>query len=384
MNLDAHFFTCELLNDVVPFWMRHCPDKNNGGYLTCFGRDGSVYDTEKFMWMQWRVVWTLAELCHKVGRRDEWLELAVNGFEFLTRHGKDGEGRYYFSLRRDGVPSSAPHSVFSDCFACMGAAALFRITGDDAHRSEAESAFAQYSSRCLAPKGEWNKRMPGARNYHALSFPMIKINLAMVMGECLGGDSYDDEMRRLISLVFNTFWNEDLRLMFENVPIEGGFDLDSPTGRHLNPGHVLEAMWFVMAAAERIGEPCAAEKAAEIILATLEHGWDKEHGGLFYFMDALDKPHVELQADMKLWWVHCEAIIAALMAHARFGDSRFKDWFERLCEWTWPRFSDPAYGEWFGYLDRSGRPTTMMKGGKWKCFFHLPRMLLRCNELLSK
>lgn len=383
MELTAKFFEKELLENVVPFWTRHCPDKEHGAYFTCLDRDGSIFDTEKFMWMQWRIVWMLAELCHRVERRPEWLELARNGYEFLTRHGKDAQGRYYFSLRRDGVPTSAPHSAFSECFASMGSAALFRITGEAAHRLEATSAFHQYVARHANPKGEWSKQMPGARPYHSLAFPMIKINLALVMAECLGETGYDDDIRSAIRFVLASFWNEERRIMFENVPVEGGFDLNSMTGRHLNPGHVLEAMWFIMQAAERVGDRQAAEQAADIALATLEYGWDKEYGGLYYFMDALGKPHIELQANMKLWWVHCEAIVAALMAHRLTGDKRFQVWFERLCEWSWQHFDDPEHGEWYGYLDRRGEPASLQKGGKWKSFFHLPRMLLRCRMVMD-
>jgi N-acylglucosamine 2-epimerase len=60
------------------------------------------------------------------------------------------------------------------------------------------------------------------------------------------------------------------------------------------------------------------------------------------------------------------------------------DWFYKIDEWTWKRFPDPEYGEWFGYLNRRGEPTLMLKGGKWKTFFHLPRALLECSERLAK
>ena len=45
----------ELLNSVILFWGEHCLDKEDGGYFTFLDRDGSVYDTEKYMWMQRRM-----------------------------------------------------------------------------------------------------------------------------------------------------------------------------------------------------------------------------------------------------------------------------------------------------------------------------------------
>ena len=47
----------ELLDDIVPFWERYSVDREFGGFVTCLDRDGSVYDTFKHLWMQWREVY---------------------------------------------------------------------------------------------------------------------------------------------------------------------------------------------------------------------------------------------------------------------------------------------------------------------------------------
>jgi len=376
-------YSDELSGNVIPFWEKNCPDGRYGAYFTCLDRDGTVYDTDKYMWMQWRIVWMFCELYSKIGANREWLKLARNGFDFLTKYGKDGQGRYYFCLHRDGTPSIAPYSVYSECFACMGAAALFKATGDKEARFEAMSAYAQYLSRCDNPKGEWNKAI-SPLSYKSLGFYMMKANLSLIMLECLGEEKSIPELKDTSDLIFRTFWNEDRKQMFENVPGNGGFDLDSMTGRHLNPGHVLEAMWFLMNAVRFTGDKSVIDKASEVIISTLDFGWDKKNGGIYYFMDACGKPHVELQWDMKLWWVHCEAIIAVLTAYRLTGRKEFRVWFEKIDDWTWKHFPDPEHGEWFAYLNRIGEPTAMMKGGKWKTFFHLPRMLLTSSEILGK
>ena len=150
----APLYAKVLREDVIPFWMRHGPDREQGAYFTCLDRDGSVYDTTKFMWMQWRVVWMLSELYNKLERNPEWLALAANGLHFLRQHGRDNQGRYYFALARDGRPLVAPYSVFSECFAVMGCAAYHRASGDVGAREEALRAFRGYLAREDRPKGE--------------------------------------------------------------------------------------------------------------------------------------------------------------------------------------------------------------------------------------
>ena len=78
----AQQYKSELLDRVMPFWMEHSIDKEMGGYFTCLERDGEVFDTDKFVWLQGREVWMLATLYNKVEKKAEWLEAAIQGAEF--------------------------------------------------------------------------------------------------------------------------------------------------------------------------------------------------------------------------------------------------------------------------------------------------------------
>ena len=62
MRARARPYEEELLGSVMRFWERHCVDREHGGYLGCLDRDGTVYDTTKYLWMQWRIVYAFAAL----------------------------------------------------------------------------------------------------------------------------------------------------------------------------------------------------------------------------------------------------------------------------------------------------------------------------------
>lgn len=372
----------ELLDSVIPFWEMHCWDKKYGGFFTFLDRDGSIYDTDKFMWMQWRIVYMFATLYMTRYKRENWLTLAEKGFNFLSTHGKDDNNWYYFALNRTGTPIVAPYNVFSEAFAVMGAAALFRATGKDIYRQEALSAMKTYLSRVDNPKGRWNKAMPGKTKWLNLGYYMILANLGTVLRNCLNISKYDTQVDDAIKMIMDYFWNEKYDVIFENINPDFSFDLNSCDGRHLNPGHGLEGMWFVLEFAETNNRPDLISRASNAIKSILKFGWDKKYGGIYYFMDVLGKPHLELQWDMKLWWVHNEALIASLYAYKCTGDKMFLDWFKKIHDWTWAHFRDPD-SEWYGYLNRRGEPTHSLKGGKWKTFFHLPRCLLKCITLMK-
>jgi N-acylglucosamine 2-epimerase len=378
----------ELLDSVIPFWEKNCVDNQFGGFFTMLDQDGSVYDTEKYMWMQWRIVYMFATFAEAAlgtaEQKESWLNIAKKGFDFLVKNGKSPDGSYYFALNQEGVPSVAPYNIFSDCFAAMGAAALFKATGDELYKQEAESATRSYIKRMDNPKGFWEKSLSGRQKRLNLGHFMILANLGTVMKECLGTNDFDEETEKAVHSVMDKFWNDEFKIVFENINLDGTFDLNSCDGRHIIPGHGLESMWFILNYAESNGKKELIAPACQAIKGLLEFGWDKEHGGLYYFMDVLDKPHIELQADMKLWWVHNEAIIATLFAYKLSGDEQFLEWFKKLDEWTWNHFPDKQHGEWFGYLHRTGDVSHSLKGGKWKTFFHLPRFLFISRNILNE
>jgi N-acylglucosamine 2-epimerase len=100
----AEQYKSELLDSVLPFWLEKSQDKEFGGYFTCLDREGNVFDTDKFIWLQGREVWMFSMLYNKVEKRQEWLDAAIQGGEFLKKYGHDGNYNWYFSLTREGKP----------------------------------------------------------------------------------------------------------------------------------------------------------------------------------------------------------------------------------------------------------------------------------------
>lgn len=378
-------FARDLFADVIPFWLKNSLDREHGGYFTCLDREGRVFDTDKFVWLQARQVWTLSMLAQRAAAehagdatRAEWLEAARLGADFLRTHGRNGNGDWHFSLDRAGRPLTQPYSIFSDCFAAMAFSQFAQATGDEAARGVARETYARILQRRRDPKGPFNKAMPGARPLRALAVPMILANLTLELEWLLEPGECRTIVEQCVREVFE-FRDPAAGILREHITPEGQ-SLDSFEGRVINPGHGIEASWFLIDLARRFKLNDVIEPATQIILNTLDYGWDAEHGGLFYFLDSKGAPPQQLEWDQKLWWVHVEAMVATAMAFAETGDVRCEQWFARLCDYSLPRFPDPQHGEWFGYLNRRGEVLLPLKGGKWKGCFHVPRALFMLNQ----
>ena len=382
-NKLAEQYKQELLENVLPFWLQHSQDPEFGGYFSCLDRRGEVYDTDKFIWLQAREVWMFAMLCNKVEARKEWLDCAVQGGEFLKKWGHDGNYNWYFSLDREGNPFVEPYNIFSYTFATMAFGQLSLATGNEEYASIARRTFDIILSKVDNPKGKWNKLHPGTRELKNFALPMILCNLALEIEHLLDEKYLQQTMDNCIHEVMDVFYRPELGgIILENVTADGLLS-DSFEGRVVNPGHSIEAMWFIMDLGNRLQRPELIEKAKNITLTMLDYGWDKRHGGIFYFMDRLGHPVQQLEWDQKLWWVHIESLISLLKGYRFTRDKRCLDWFEKIHDYVWNHFKDPEYPEWYGYLNRQGEVLLPLKGGKWKGCFHVPRGLFQCWKTLE-
>lgn len=379
----AQQYKSELLDRVMPFWMEHSIDRESGGYFTCLERDGAVFDTDKFVWLQGREVWMLATLYNKVEQKPEWLEAAIQGAEFLKKYGHDGHLNWYFALDREGHPLVEPYNIFSYTFAVIAFGQLSLATGNKEYAEIAKRTFDIVLSKVDNPKGRWSKAAPGARELKSFALPMILCNVALEIEPLLDKDFLDKTIATCVHEVMDVFFRPELGLIVEHLGTDGQL-VDCMDGRLLNPGHAIEAMWFIMDLGKRLGDKSLIDRAVQIALQEVEYGWDKQYGGIFYFMDRLGHPLQQLEWDQKLWWVHIETLITMIKGYELTGNEKCLEWFERVHDYVWSHFMDPEHPEWFGYLNRRGEVLLTLKGGKWKGCFHVPRGLMQVWQTLER
>lgn len=375
-------YKSELLDRVIPFWLEKSQDTEFGGYFTCLDRDGSVYDTDKFIWMQGREVWMFSKLYNEVEHRQEWLDCAIQGAEFLKKYGHDGHYNWYFAVDREGRALVEPYNIFSYTFAVIAFGQLALATGNREYADIAKRTFDIVLSKVDNPKGRWNKAVPGSRALKTFDLPMILCNVSLEIEQLLEPSFLKETIDTCLHEVLDVFYRPELGLIVEALGKDGEL-VDCLDGRKLNPGHAIESTWFIMDLGRRLGRKDLIEKAVDISLKEVEYGWDEQYDGIFYFMDRLGKPRHELEFDQKLWWVHLEALISFIKGYQLTGNPRCLEWFERIHDYTWSHFRDAEYPEWYGYLNRRGEVLLPLKGGKWKGCFHVPRGLMNCWRILE-
>jgi N-acylglucosamine 2-epimerase len=359
----------EELKRCIEFWLKHGMDSVHGGVCTCLDREGKIYSTDKSVWMQGRCAWTFSYLCRQYGVRREWLDAAESCLEFLEKYciNRQEGNRMYFTVTADGKPLEFPGYCFSEDFYAIANAEYAALTGDQTCMQRARDMY------------ELTRRLQSEpQPYRTLGNPMTYLNTSEVMLRCDPGSAsvYDQRARQCVLDILRYHHKPGLRCTLEKVGPDG-----EVTGRLVNPGHMFESSWFMMEYANRSGDTEVLEKSREMFDFALDIGWDPEYEG--FFCGAFNPS--ETEHTMKQWWPHNEMLIAALMIFRDTENVEYYKWFTKVLEYCKRVFSDPQYGEWYGELHRDGNPAIPpAKGGIYKGPFHLPRMLIIVDKMITR
>ena len=379
------------LESCVSFWLEHGMDKEHGGVYTCLTRDGKVFSTDKSVWMQGRCAWTFSYLCRVYGKKQEWLDAAKSCLDFLEEHciNRTAGDRLYFTVTADGKPLRQRRYCFSEGFYAIGNAEYYGQTGEREHLERARKAYQlvyDLNHGMPDPTGMGPKTIAETRTGRALADPMIFLNMTSVMRRVDPEQAalYDRYAAECVHDIFAYHHKPEMKCTLESVGVNGEFQGDFTAGRVVNPGHDIECSWFLMEEANRTGDAALHKKAEDVFNFAIEAGWDKEYGGLLYFIDCKGLPPEAYEHDMKLWWPHNEILIASLMAYRDTKDEKYLEWFFKTAEYCKTCFADDVCGEWYGYLRRDGKPTEPpCKGSTFKGPFHVPRSLIMADVLLG-
>ena len=371
----------QLINHELNFWLDNGFDKENGGLYTALDRDGSILDTDKSVWFQARALWIYATAYEKY-KDERYLELATSLVKFIEAHCFDSDNRMFFRVTSDGKPViKRIRYYFSEAFTIMGYCVYGRVTNNPEY---IEKAYQLYlfvedlkKSNILVPKM--------TRKVRDFGGPMILLNVLSELRKSYPNKSEDINkyIDQLLLEIKTYFVRDDYQAVIEQCLENGEINKDHFEGRMLNPGHAIEGAWFIMNEGSSRGDEELIQLGLKILNWMFEKGWDKEYGGIIQYRDLLNKSLSEYHQDMKFWWPQCEAAIAQLLAYSLTKDESYLEKFKMVNDYIQNNFVDKEYDEWFGYLHRDNSLATPLKGNMYKGPFHIPRMYLKCLEIIN-
>lgn len=418
-------YKTQLLDNCIPFWMKHGFDRVHGGFITGLNRQGEIIETDKSVWFQGRAGWTMANSYLIGGSKDNSLLQATEScISFSDRHCFDNDGRMLFRITRQGGKLIKRRYSFSEFFSVIARSSLAIAKADLSQLNDAYNLFRKTLDYLRDPHSGNPKVDPHTRPSMGLAQPMIEINVAQELREAfliVNKDAVEQidfctrHILQNINMIKENFVRPEFEAVVEQCNADGTLQDEHFEGRLINPGHSIEAAWFILREADyRMNgsagihqhllsksskskkEASTAESSPTSLTEELielgvhildwmwQIGWDTSHGGMRYFADLYGYPPFEYWHNMKFWWPHNEASIALLYAHLLSADPRHLERFEQLDAWIDTHFPDRKYGEWFGYLNFDGSISTDLKGNMFKGPFHIPRMYMWGWHLINR
>lgn len=414
------FYREHLEQHILPFWNKAL-DREYGGVFTCYTNAGDqLISTDKFTWSQGRFLWLWSRIARMSERGllqedvQKYTDHARATFHFMDEHVFLPNGNCSFLLTREGEhKESIPGlgydvSFYADCFVVLGYTEFARLTKDQDVLEKAVSLYRHIDDRLRTGRVR-SEPYPIPDGYEAHGFSMIMLNVSQELADALleADDHRAREIReksvQYMERIMGTFCNER-RIVLEVIPAADGASAagrpDTLLARHVNPGHTLECMWFVMSEARKLQRGDLIRQAMAVAKKAFEIGWDPQYGGLLRYVDREggaprgeamtgDRRFEQLVADtwdMKLWWPHSEAVYTMLLCSALSDDDAYEDMYRQLKDYTFRVFPnpDPAVGEWVQIRDRQGEPANTVVALPVKDPYHITRNLLLSIELLGE
>lgn len=382
------------LNNCIDFWLENGMDLENGGIITSLDKEGKIYSKEKGVWMQGRSAWMFSYLCNVYGKRDELINSAKSCIDFMENYCIDKKtNRMYLAIDENGVPVSQNRQCFSETFYIIANAEYSLATNDEEALQRARNTYERVwqlnNGLVEDPNGKGPKTLIEKIPARALADPMIYLNVTSVMRRCDSKNTslYNERSQKCINDIIKYHYKPDLKCTLEFVGLDGTFHKSISDGRLVNPGHNIECSWFMLEEANYFNNNEILKYAEQIFNCAIESGLDKENGGLLSFIDCLGEP-LDLNdipfSNYKVWWTHCETLIASLMLFRDTKNEKYLNYFDSIFNYCKQFFSDSIYGEWYEHLNINGQiDGPIYKGGIYKGPFHVPRMLVMVDKILD-
>jgi len=370
-----------LLEDVVPFWMRHALDPESGAINNVLDDEGHLLSRDRFLWSQGRALWTFSALDKRVEQRQEWLDVANGLYRYLSSHGRDDRGRYMYRLDADGNVLERDISIYVDGFVFNGLGEYYRATGSEDAARLALDIYENTRNRLrTSDYGIAPYVLP--EGMKALGIRLIFSSFFDNLGIALNRPEIRKEGYAYARELLSDFYVPEKNAVLEFVSLDGKF-VNTPQTRICVPGHVIEACWFLISIFEDTNDPQLIRQCCDLIKRHLELGWDAEYGGIRLALDIEGREPVHWKnPEAKAWWVQVEALVATAYAYLHTGADWCVEWHEKVQEYCYAHYPVPT-GEWTQWLDRQGHKTESA-GLPVKDPFHLPRGLIYLMDLCER
>lgn len=381
----------ELKENILPFWIKHTIDEENGGFYGFISNDLVIDKAHHRSCVLYsRILWTYST-AYKLYKEEKYLHMAEHAYDYIVKHfiDKTNSGVYWMLDYKGNVLDSKKQIyaiafaiyAFSEYFAASGRQAGLDISIELFHAIENHAYDKTNKGYIEATTVDW---LP----LEDMSLSPKDMNTSKSMNTHL---HVMEAYTNLLRVWDNNQLRESLKEII-NVTIDHIIDPQTyhfklffdnewnSLSEAISFGHDIEGSWLLVEAAEVLKDDELIAKAKDIAVKmaqiTYDEGIDRINGGLYY-----EKEDTELNTN-KDWWPQAEAVVGFVNAYQLTGQAIYLDEAIKMWQFIDKYIVDKVNGEWvWGTTADGSKVTSIEKVGPWKCPYHNSRM---CFEIIER
>lgn len=386
----------ELRENILPFWINHAIDSENGGFYGQISND-LVVDKQapRGALLTSRILWTYAAAYRRY-QNVAYLKMADWAYEDLLERFWDPQyGGLFWMVAVDGTPVRDRKQIYGQSFGIYALAEYYAATGKAEALDKAKTIFDAMETHSHDPE-------------HGGYFEAFRRDWTLASDMRLSAVDQDEQKSQNTHLHIMEAYTNLLRVwpdahlkhrhtellevmmhrIVDNTTHHLGLFFDeawTPRSANVSYGHDIEASWLLVEAAEVLGDEALLEEAKQLApkmaQAVYEEGLDPD-GAIVY-----ESGPEGLEDDTKQWWPQAEAAVGFLNAYQLTGETHFLEAACRSWDFIEAYLIDHEYGGWIRYVERDGtKPTGSGEGNAkvsfWKCPYHNGRACMELAERL--
>lgn len=378
-NTKPEFHRVEFLEQHIQFILNFYENRvvADEGFYQCFKDDGSVYDTDtRHLVSSTRFIFNYATAYRLYGT-PQFRDMALHGLKHLQEKHKQANGNYAWVLGKEGVVEGNA-MAYGHAFVMLCAASCTRAGITQAQPLIEETwQFAEryfWDAEHRAYADERDASLATLDPYRGQNANMHMCEALIAAWQATDDVKYLDRAELLATRFSFELAEQSNGLIWEhydvNWIVDMQYNIDKPDDLFkpwgFQPGHQVEWTKLLLQLNEARPDSAWVVKARFLFDTAMKKGWDEKYGGLVYGF----APDGKFADAHKYFWVHAEAFAASWRLYRVTGDTKYRQHYDDLWQWSWAYLVDHQDGAWFRIRNRDGSAFDDLKSPPGKTDYH--------------
>jgi len=400
------YFSNELHEDILPYWMKYGVEKNGHGFYGAVNLEGNpVLTANKTSVLNARILWTFSAAALLDGNQ-EYAAIADKAYTVVSEDFEDKElGGYYMELTSDNKVANDIKHTYAQAFVIYSLCKYYEFRQLDSVMHKIQELFTLLESKTKDPENigyresftrDWKiigeNRMADNNEPKSMNTHLHVLEAWAALYKIWKDPKVELRLTELMNLFLDKIIrkNGHFGIFFD----EAFNEADSSLGI-CSFGHDIEGSWLLWEAAEILGNKDIQKKMRLVAVKMVDKiervAVDKD-GGLFLESTRFGS-HVKTN---KHWWQQAETLVGFMNAYELTGDVKYWENVKQTWNFIDTYLIDHQGGEWYTKLNRLGVPYLIepkddpspyyrndWKIDPWKCPYHNGRAMMEMMKRID-